>query len=79
MSTDLVLQPEAYRSMLCEQSISQIEDQHPAFTLCGLISRVQSLPLFSNEEKLKLLLTGSILIEGSSVPTLTLEDFADRR
>jgi hypothetical protein len=30
MSTDLVLQPEAFRSMLCEQSISQIEDQHPA-------------------------------------------------
>jgi hypothetical protein len=75
MSTDLVLQPEAYRSMLCEQAISQIEDQHPAFTSCGLISRVQSLPLFSNKEKLKLLLTGSILIEGSSEPSLTLEDF----
>jgi hypothetical protein len=78
MSTDLVLQPEAYRSMLCEQSISQIEDQHPAFTSCGLISRVQSLPLFSNKEKLKLLLTGAILIEGSSDPSLTLEDFVTK-
>ena len=56
VSTDLVLQPEAYRSMLCEQSKSQIEDQHPAVTSCGLISRVQSLPLFSNKENLLLLL-----------------------
>jgi hypothetical protein len=78
MSTDLVLQPEAYRSMLCEQSISQIEDQHPAFTACGLIIRVQSLPIFFNEEKLKLLLTGSILIEGSSEPSLNLEDFVTK-
>jgi hypothetical protein len=61
MRTDLVLQPEGYRSMIGEQSISQIEDQHPAFTMCGLISRVQSLPLFSNKEKLKLFLIGSIL------------------
>jgi hypothetical protein len=78
MSADLVLQREAYRSMLCEQSISQKENQHPAFTSCGLISSVQSLPLFSNKEKLKLLLTGSILIEGSSEPNLTLEDFVTR-
>jgi hypothetical protein len=78
MSTDFVLQPEAYRSMVCEQSISQTEDQHPAFTACGLISRVQSLPLFSNKEKLKLLMIGSVLIEGSSEPTLSLEDFVTK-
>lgn len=78
MSTDLVLQPEAYRSMICEQSISQIEDQHPAFTSCGLISRVQSLLVFSNKEKLKLLLTGSILIEGLSEPSLNLEEFVTK-
>jgi hypothetical protein len=73
MRTDLVLQPEGYRSMIGEQSISQIEDQHPAFTLCGLISRVQSLPLFSSKEKLKLFLIGSILNEGRSETSLNLE------
>jgi hypothetical protein len=48
------------------------------FQSCGVISRVQSLPLFSNKEKLKLLLTGAILIEGSSDPSLTLEDFVSK-
>jgi hypothetical protein len=75
ISTDLVLQPEAYRSMVCELATLQIEDQYPAFTACSFISRVQCLLLFSNNEKLKLLLTGSVLIEGSTEPTLTLDDF----
>jgi hypothetical protein len=35
----------------------------------------QSPVLFSNKEKLKLLLTGSVLIEGSTEPTFTLDDF----
>ena len=56
--------------MVCEQADAQTDDQHPAFTACGLVSRVQSLSLFSNKEKLKLM-----LIEGSAEPTLTLEDF----
>lgn len=34
------------------------------------------LPLFHNKEKLKCLLTGYVLIECSSDPTLTLDDFA---
>ena len=75
ISTDLVLQPEAYRRMVCEQGDTQTDDQHPAFTACGLISRVQSLALFSNKEKLKLMLVGSVLIEGSAEPSLSLEDF----
>jgi hypothetical protein len=76
ISTDLVLQPEAYRSMVCEQADTHSDDQHPAFTACGLVSRVQSLFLFSNKEKLKLILVGSmLLIESLAEPTLTLEDF----
>ena len=78
ISTDLVLQPEAYRSMVCEQGDTQTDDQHPAFTACGLISRVQSLKLFQNKEKLKLLLVGAVLIEGNDEPTLTLEDFVTK-
>lgn len=78
ISTDLVLQPEEYRSMICEQADTQTEDQHPAFTACGLISRVQLLLLFSNKEKLKLLMIGSVLMEGSNEPTLTLEDFVTK-
>ena len=78
ISTDLVLQPEAYRSMVCEQADTQTEDQHPAFTACGLMSRVQTLLIFSNKEKLKLLLIGSVLIEGSGEPTLTLDDFVTK-
>ena len=75
ISTDLVLQPEAYRRMVCEQGDTQTDDQHPAFTACGLISRVQSIALFSNKEKLKLMLVGSVLIEDVDDPSLSLEDF----
>jgi hypothetical protein len=75
IGTDLVLQPEAYRRMVCEQGDTQTDHHHPAFTACGLISRVQSLALFSNKEKLKLVLVGSVLIEGSAEPSLSLEDF----
>lgn len=78
ISTDLVLQPEAYRNMVIEQYDTQSDDQHPAFTACGLISRVQSLSIFSNKEKLKLMLVGAVLIEGSAEPTLTLEDFVTK-
>ena len=78
ISTDLVLQPEAYRSMICEQGDTQTDDQHPAFTACGLISRVQSLALFSNKEKLKLMLIGSVLVEGSVEDFVTKEPISNR-
>ena len=42
ISTDLVLQPELYRSMVCEQGDTQSDDRHSAFMSCGLISRVQN-------------------------------------
>ena len=61
--------------MVCEQGDTQTDDQHPAFTACGLISRVQSIALFSNKEKLKLMLVGSVLIEDVDDPSLSLEDF----
>ena len=76
ISTDLVLQTELYRSMVCEQGDTQSEDRHMAFESCGLISRVQKLRLFQEKDKLKLLLTGSVLVECTTDPTLTLQDFA---
>ena len=75
ITTDFVLQPEVYRAMLCEQGDSQADNRHLAFISCGLISRIHRLQVFRKTEKLKLLLIGSVLLEGSAEPTLTLDDF----
>lgn len=75
MTTDMVIQPEVYRSVICEMSDSQPEDVIPAFISCSLISRMQVLTVFRDKTKLKLLLTGTVLIETSTEPSLTLEDF----
>jgi hypothetical protein len=71
----MVIQPEVYRSTICEMSDSQPEDVIPAFAACTLISRMQGIIVFRDKLKLKLLLTGMVLIETSTEPTLTLEDF----
>jgi hypothetical protein len=75
VSSDLTMQTEVYRRMLCEQSDTQAEDRKKTFISCGLLSRVQSLQIFTKTEKLKLLLKGCVLLEGSLEPTLSLEDF----
>jgi hypothetical protein len=72
ISGDCTIQPEAYRSMLCEQGDTQAEERHKAFTACGLISRVHRLPLFRSKDKLKTLMIGSVLLEGVGETTLTL-------
>jgi hypothetical protein len=56
-------------------SDTQEEDLLPAFTSCTLISRIQGLTIFRDKGKLKSLLTGSVLVDISSEPTLTLDDF----
>jgi hypothetical protein len=73
VTTDLMLQVEVYRSMLCEQGDKRTDDTHVAFISCGLISRVHRLPFFTKTEKLKLFLVDSVLKQGSS-DTLSLED-----
>jgi hypothetical protein len=75
ISGDCTIQPEAYRSMLCEQGDTQAEARRKAFAACGLISRVHSLRLFRSKDKLKTLMIGSVLLEGVGETTLTLEDF----
>jgi hypothetical protein len=73
LTTDMVIQPEVYRSTICEMSDSQPEDVIPVFTSCSLISRMRVLTVFRDKTKLKLLVTG--MIETPTEPTLTLEDF----
>ena len=75
ITTDLILQSEVYRCMLCEQGDTRAEERNAAFISCGLISRIQGLRVFTKSEKLKLLLIGSVLKEGSVEATLLLEDF----
>jgi hypothetical protein len=75
VSTDLVLQVEVYRSMLCEQGDTRADDRHAAFISCGLISRIHRLQFFTKNEKLKLFLVGSVLKQGTATSTLSLEDF----
>jgi hypothetical protein len=72
-TTDLVLQSEVYRSMLCEQGDTRGKERHSSFIACGLISWVQGLKAFSKTEKLKFLV---VLKEGTIDATLTLEDFS---
>jgi hypothetical protein len=74
-TTDLILQTESHRSMICEQGVTIPMDRHEAFMSCGIISRVGSLLIFSKKEKLRALLMGSVLGESSSEPSLALEDF----
>ena len=75
MTTDMAIQPELYRSTICEMSDTLEEDLLPAFTACTLISRIQGLSIFRDKSKMKSLLTGSVLVDSSAEPTLTLEDF----
>ena len=75
ISPDVTLQPEEYRSMICEQYETQSGHRHEAFAACSLVGRVQRLYIFQDKAKLKLFLTGSVLMEGSAEPSLALDDF----
>ena len=72
--SDVTLQPDYYRGMLYEQGDTQAFDRHVAFTSCGLMNRIEKLPVLGENGKLKLLLVGSILTDIGE-PTLLLEDF----
>ena len=75
ISPDVTLQSEECRSMICEQYETQSGHRHEAFAACSFVGRVQRLCIFRDKAKLKLLLTGSVLIEGAEEPSLTLVDF----
>ena len=72
--SDVTLQPDHYLGMLFEQGDTQTIDRHIAFTSCGLMNRIQHLPVLGEYGKLKLLLVGSVLADNNAA-TLRLEDF----
>ena len=75
MTTDVALQTEVYQRLLCEQGDTQAEDRISSFLSCGLISRVQRVQVFLKTEKLKLILTGCVLLEGATEASPIQEDF----
>ena len=76
VTTDMALQTEVYRRLLCEQGDTQAEDRICSFLSCGLISRVQRVQVFLKAENLKLILMGCVLLEGATEASLSLEDFS---
>ena len=76
VTTDMALQTDVYRRLICEQGDTQAEDRISAFLSCGLINRVQRIQVFQKTEKLKLILTGCVLLEGSTEASFSLEDFS---
>lgn len=75
MGIDYLLQQEEYRITILQQGRLRKDHRHKAFISCGSLDRVQSLRTSQNSESLKLLLTGQILVEGSS-PSLCMADFS---
>lgn len=72
--SDVTLQSDHYLGMLLEQGETQVIDRHHAFTSCGLMNRIQMLPVIGEISKLRLLLVGSVLAD-NNVTTLCLKDF----
>ena len=68
-----------YVSMICEQYETQSGHRHEAFAACSLVGRVQRLYMFRDKANLKPFLTGSVLMEGSVEPSLTLDRSEERR
>jgi hypothetical protein len=75
VTLDCALHVEEYRSLLCEQADTIKSDRHATFISSGLISLIQKLAFFRDREKLKLLITGAVHLEGSGLTTLTIDDF----
>jgi hypothetical protein len=75
VTLDCALQVEEYRSLLCEQEDTVKSDRHATFIDAGLVSLVQKLAFFRDRDKLKLLITGAVQLEGSGLATLTIDDF----
>ena len=76
MGNDFMLQVGYYKTTVMEQASIRANRRHEAFVSCGYLDRVQDLEFIHTSERLKLLLTGQILVEGGQA-TLTLDDFAN--
>ena len=76
MGTDFTLQVGIYKSTIFQQARIRVNKRHESFASCGYLDRIQDLDFIHRSDRLKLLLTGQIMVEGVTA-TLTLEDFAN--
>ena len=76
MGNDYLLQVEYYKITVMEQARLRVNRRDESFISCGYLDRIQDLQFIHTSERLKLLLTGLILVEGGQA-TLTLDDFAN--
>lgn len=72
MGSEYILQEEEYRSLLVEESMAESRDEASATSV--YYDRVRALPLFTDPSKLRLFLTGNVLMRGPS-PNVTMDDF----
>jgi hypothetical protein len=76
MGTDFTLQVETYKSTVFQQARLRDNKRHISFISCGHLDRVQDLDFIHRSDRLRLLLTGQMMVEGGAA-TLTLDDFVN--
>ena len=74
MGPDFKLQTEEFRNTIIQQGRTRAEHKNKAFLTCSFLDRIQGLKLVQNSDRLELLLTGAVFVEGG-LPTLELSDF----
>jgi hypothetical protein len=75
MGPDYKLQTEEYKNTVIQQGRTRGDHKHKAFLTTSFLDRIQGLHPVQKTDRLELLLTGSLFVEGGS-PTLELSDFA---
>ena len=76
MGSDFLLQVDYYKTTVMLQTRIRANRRHEAFISCGYLDRIQDLKFIQTSERLKLLLTAHIMVEGGQA-TLTLDDFTN--
>jgi hypothetical protein len=71
MGPDYKLQTEEYRNAILQQGRTRADHKHKAFLTTTFLDRIQGLYLVQKSDKLELLLTGALFVEGGA-PTLEL-------
>ena len=75
MGTDFTLQVGIYKWVF-QQARLRDNKRHDSFISCGHLDRIQDLEFVHRSDRLKLLLTGQIMVEGGTA-ILTLDDFVN--
>ena len=74
MGPDYKLQTEEYRNTIIQQGRTRAEHKNKAFLTCSFLDRIQGLKIVQDSDRLELLLTGAVFVEGG-LPPLDLSDF----